>query len=58
MHCVLHTQHVVGAMQGFGLEQAAMTGTSLYDCMNTQSNPPEQDGNLTYLVQASDSVFE
>ncbi|KAL0047501.1 hypothetical protein WJX82_005010 [Trebouxia sp. C0006] len=35
-------------LKGFSLEQAALTGTALYDCQNTQSNTqsssPEQDG--------------
>lgn len=41
------------AMQGFGLDMAAMTGTTLYDCTNTQSNPPEQQGELCLLMQAA-----
>ena len=50
--CRLYNEHVFDAVQGFGLDMAAMTGTTLYDCMNPQSNPPEQQGSLFYVVQA------
>lgn len=50
-----HTKHVYDAMQGFSLEQAALTDTALYDCQNTQSNTqsssPEQ-GKRCHLMHA------
>lgn len=51
--CIINT-----CMQGFGLDMAALTGTTLYDCMNPQNNPPEQQGNpFSTLCKSSEREF-